>query len=103
MDYTLKKQGLQYGLYPNRLFVGEVLVDEEDRMFIIDTITGCYANKKIRQTRLIYSFPLMAVLNPHVTIDGVPNYVVIMTLCARCPKGKPYMIAMYSEKEQSQR
>jgi hypothetical protein len=40
----------------------------------------------------------MKLLNPHKHIDGKPNYVVIMTLMNCDERGKPYMLAMYSEK-----
>jgi hypothetical protein len=40
----------------------------------------------------------MKLLNPHKHIDGIPNYIVIMTLVNCDNKGNPYMLAMYSEK-----
>jgi hypothetical protein len=39
----------------------------------------------------------MKLINPHIIIDGVPNYIVIMTLNKRGERGKPFMLAMYSE------
>jgi hypothetical protein len=94
----MKKEGLQYGLFPNRFLVGDILQDEFDRMFIIDCIKGCHPNRKINRTKLLYSFPLMKIINPHMNIDNEPNYVVVMSLSQRDSKGKPYLLAMYSEK-----
>lgn len=37
-------------------------------------------------------------LNPHCYIDGKANYVVIMTLKNVNEEGKPYVLAMYSER-----
>jgi hypothetical protein len=39
----------------------------------------------------------MKQINPHIFIDGVPNYIIIMTLEKRNELGKPFMLAMYSE------
>jgi hypothetical protein len=36
--------------------------------------------RKIAKTKLLYIFPSMKLLNPHAHIDGIPNYVIIMTL-----------------------
>jgi hypothetical protein len=55
-------------------------------------------NKKIKKTKLLYVFTSMKLLNPHVHIDGKPNYVVIMTLVNCDFRGNPYMLVMYSEK-----
>jgi hypothetical protein len=76
----MKMEGLKYGNYPNRFFVGEVIRDEIDRQFIIDEILKVEKNKKIVKTKLIYSFHSMALLNPHAHIIGVPHYVMIVTL-----------------------
>lgn len=40
----------------------------------------------------------MKAFNPHIFIDDVPNYIVIMTLENRDEEGRPYMLAMYSER-----
>jgi hypothetical protein len=54
--------------------------------------------KNIIKTKLIYAFPSMKLLNPHAHIDGIPNYIIIMTLSNFEKSGKPYMLAMYSAK-----
>jgi hypothetical protein len=38
----------------------------------------------------------MKVQNPHILVDNVDNYIVIMTLKKCDGTGKPYMLAMYS-------
>jgi hypothetical protein len=40
----------------------------------------------------------MKTINIHKVIDNIPNYIIIMTLKKCDEKGKPYMIAMYSER-----
>jgi hypothetical protein len=37
-------------------------------------------------------------INIHTAIDNIPNYIIIMTLEKCDNKGKPYMLAMYSER-----
>ncbi len=37
-------------------------------------------------------------LNPHVFIDGIEQYVVIIKLKNCKENGKPYILAMYSER-----
>jgi hypothetical protein len=37
-------------------------------------------------------------INIHTAIDNIPNYIIIMTLEKCDEKGKPYMLAMYSER-----
>jgi hypothetical protein len=77
----MKKEKLKYGMFPNRLFIGEILEDELDRQFIIDKVEALYYPKQqIVKTKLLYTFPVMKIQNPHVHVDNVPNYIVIMTL-----------------------
>jgi hypothetical protein len=38
----------------------------------------------------------MKKLNPHSYIDGVPYYIVLVTLKNKDNDGKPYLLAMYS-------
>jgi hypothetical protein len=40
----------------------------------------------------------MKTLNPHVHIDDIPNYLIILTVQNKSKKNKPYMMAMYSER-----
>jgi hypothetical protein len=40
----------------------------------------------------------MKKINPHAKIDDIDNYIVIITLNNKDSKGKPYMMAMYSER-----
>jgi hypothetical protein len=40
----------------------------------------------------------MNLINPHIKIDNIPNYIVIVTLDNKDENKKPYMMAMYSEK-----
>jgi hypothetical protein len=54
--------------------------------------------RRIGRTKLLYTFPSMKLLNPHAHIDGLPNYVIIMTLTNKDEEGKPYMLMMYAEK-----
>jgi hypothetical protein len=81
--------------------VGEQIKNEDDRQFIIDTIENLYDRQKIVDTKLLYRFPLMKIINPHVKIDNEPKYIIIATFVNRNEKNEPYMIAMYSEKELS--
>jgi hypothetical protein len=88
---------MKYGQFPNRFFIGDLIEDEVDRQFIIDNCEQLH-NQKISKTKLIYSFPLMKTINIHTAIDNSPNYILIMTLENCDENGKPYMLAMYSER-----
>jgi hypothetical protein len=71
---------------------------ERDRQFIIDEIEKLHPKTAIIKTKLLYSFPAMKLLNPHIHIDNIPNYVVILTVQNTDNDNKPYMLAMYSER-----
>jgi hypothetical protein len=88
---------MKYGLFPNRLFVGNLVNDEIDRQFLIDSCEELHS-LIIGKTKLIYSFPLMKLINIHTAIDNIPNYIIVMTLEKYNEKGKQYMLAMYSER-----
>jgi hypothetical protein len=95
----MKTEKQKYALFPNRLFVGEVIEDEQHRQFVIDSIELLYNPKqKIRKTKLLYSFPMMKVQNPHKHIDNIQNYVIIIELEKHNDKGNPYVLAMHSER-----
>jgi hypothetical protein len=66
--------------FPNRLFIGEVFEDDVQRQFIISNVEKLNENRKIGKTKLLNAFPSMKLLNPHAHIDGIPNYVIIMTV-----------------------
>lgn len=38
-------------------------------------------------------------VNPHISVDGVPCYILILKMQNKNEKGKNYLIAMHSEKE----
>jgi hypothetical protein len=50
------------------------------------------------KTKLLYSFQLMRGIDLHSKIDGVSNYIIIMEAERRDERGKPYLLAMYSER-----
>ena len=92
------KQLKQSGIV-SKFFVGEVIEDEIDCKFIIDEVSKLYPYRTIKRTKLLFAFPLLKDVNPHITVDGVPFYILIVKMHNRNDKGKNYVIAMYSEKE----
>jgi hypothetical protein len=86
------------GGFPNRLFVQDVVEDEADRDFIINAIEEQHPQRRVIHTKLLYSYSLMRLLNPHPFIDNRENFIVILTFARHTLEGKPYMIAMYSER-----
>jgi hypothetical protein len=91
---------ITYGKFPNRFFIGEIISFEADRQFIIDTVEQLHSvnKRKIGSTKLLYSLSLMKVQNPHLHIDNVPNYIIIITLEKCDEKGNPYLLALHSER-----
>lgn len=56
-----------------------------------------YKGKRIIKSKLLFALPLMHNINPHIKVDDIPNYIIIMKMKNKTKDNKNYIMAYYSD------